>query len=87
MSTTMAQDLDTLRINTIRTLSMDAVEKASSGHLGMPMGVAPVAYTLWQRFLRLDPSDPIWPNRDRFVLSGTRASGGSSSGVNGTKDS
>ncbi len=73
MSTT-TQDLDTLGINTIRTLCMDAVQKANSGHPGTPMGVAPVAYTLWQRFLRFDPTSPIWPNRDRFVLSEGHAS-------------
>lgn len=56
-------------IHTIRTLSMDAVEKANSGHPGTPMAMAPVVYTLWQRVLRFDPRDPIWPNRDRFVLS------------------
>jgi len=67
-------DLDTLSINTIRTLSMDAVQKANSGHPGAPMGMAPVAYCLWQRFLRYDPGDPIWPNRDRFVLSAGHAS-------------
>ena len=67
-------DLDTLSINTIRGLSMDAVQKANSGHPGTPMGIAPVAYTLWQRFLRFDPADPIWPNRDRFVLSEGHAS-------------
>jgi transketolase len=67
-------DLDTLSINTIRGLAMDAVQKANSGHPGTPMGIAPVAYTLWQRFLRFDPSDPIWPNRDRFVLSEGHAS-------------
>ncbi|MCI0650439.1 MAG: transketolase [Planctomycetes bacterium] len=61
--------LDTLCINTIRTLAMDAVQQAKSGHPGTPMALAPVAYTLWQRFLRFDPQDPIWPNRDRFVLS------------------
>jgi transketolase len=60
-------DLDTLSVNTIRGLCMDEVQKANSGHPGTPMGIAPVAYTLWQRFLRFDPSDPIWPNRDRFV--------------------
>ena len=53
---------------------MDAVQKANSGHPGTPMGVAPVAYTLWQRFLRFDPGDPVWPNRDRFVLSEGHAS-------------
>ncbi|HEV3122653.1 MAG TPA: transketolase [Isosphaeraceae bacterium] len=61
--------IDQLCINTIRTLSMDAVQAANSGHPGTPMGMAPVAYCLWQRFLRFDPLDPIWPNRDRFVLS------------------
>ncbi len=61
-------------INTIRTLSMDAVQKANSGHPGTPMGMAPVMYCLWQRFLRFDPDDPIWPNRDRFVLSVGHAS-------------
>jgi transketolase len=60
---------DQLCINTIRTLSMDAIQKANSGHPGTPMALAPVAYCLWQRFLRFDPQDPIWPNRDRFVLS------------------
>jgi transketolase len=61
-------------ITAIRTLSMDAVQKANSGHPGTPIAMAPVAYTLWQRFLRFDPSDPIWPNRDRFVLSMGHAS-------------
>jgi transketolase len=67
-------DPDSLAINTIRTLCMDAVQRANSGHPGTPMGMAPVAYTLWQRFLRFDPADPIWPNRDRFVLSEGHAS-------------
>jgi transketolase len=66
--------LDLLCVNTIRTLSMDAVQKASSGHPGTPMGLAPVAYCLWQRILRYDPADPRWPNRDRFVLSNGHAS-------------
>ncbi|HET6726135.1 MAG TPA: transketolase [Gammaproteobacteria bacterium] len=66
--------IDQLSINTVRTLAMDAVEKAQSGHPGTPMALAPVAYTLWQRFLRYDPADPIWPNRDRFVLSVGHAS-------------
>jgi transketolase len=70
----VATDIDTLCINTIRTLSIDAIQKANSGHPGTPMAMAPVAYTLWQRFLRFDPSDPIWPNRDRFVLSAGHAS-------------
>ena len=62
-------NIDQLCINTIRTLSMDAVQQANSGHPGTPMAMAPVAYCLWNRFLRYDPEDPIWPNRDRFVLS------------------
>jgi transketolase len=66
--------LDQLVVNTIRTLSMDAVQAANSGHPGTPMALAPVAYCLWQRFLRFDPDDPIWPNRDRFVLSCGHAS-------------
>jgi transketolase len=70
----MDQDIDQLCINTIRTLSIDAIQKAESGHPGTPMALAPVAYALWQRFLRFDPADPIWPNRDRFVLSAGHAS-------------
>ncbi len=70
----MAQDIDQLAINTIRTLSIDAVQKANSGHPGTPMSLAPVAYELWQNHLRYDPADPIWPNRDRFVLSAGHAS-------------
>jgi transketolase len=70
----MSQDIDQLAINTIRTLSIDAVEKANSGHPGTPMSMAPVAYELWQNHLRYDPADPIWPNRDRFVLSAGHAS-------------
>ncbi len=62
-------DLDRLAINTIRTLSIDAVQAANSGHPGLPLGVAPMAYVLWTRFLRFDPRDPSWPDRDRFVLS------------------
>ena len=62
-------DLDQLSSNTIRTLSMDAVQQANSGHPGTPMAMAPVAYTLWQSHLRYDPNDPVWPDRDRFVLS------------------
>ena len=68
------RSIDEVCINTIRTLSMDAVQQAESGHPGTPMALAPVAYTLWQRFLRFDPEDPIWPNRDRFVLSNGHAS-------------
>jgi transketolase len=69
-----AGDIDLLCINTIRTLAMDAVEKANSGHPGTPMALAPVAYTLWQHFLNYDPADANWPNRDRFVLSVGHAS-------------
>ena len=68
MSTTSAS-LDQLCVNTIRTLSIDAVQKANSGHPGLPLGAAPMAYVLWQRYLRHNPHDPHWPNRDRFVLS------------------
>jgi transketolase len=67
-------DLDQLSINTIRTLSIDAVQKANSGHPGAPMGLAPVMYSLWQNCLRYDPLNPLWPNRDRFVLSAGHAS-------------
>ena len=69
-----ATPMEMLCINTIRTLSMDAVQAANSGHPGTPMGMAPVAYCLWQEFLRYDPGDPLWPNRDRFVLSAGHAS-------------
>jgi transketolase len=62
-------DMDRLTVDTIRTLSIDAVQQAKSGHPGTPMAMAPVVYCLWQRMLRFDPDDPIWPNRDRFVLS------------------
>jgi transketolase len=70
----MDRAMDELCINTIRTLAMDAVQRANSGHPGTPMALAPVAYCLWQRFLRFDPTHPIWPNRDRFVLSVGHAS-------------
>jgi len=66
--------MDQTSINTIRTLSMDGVQAADSGHPGTPMAMAPVAYCLWQKFLRFDPQDPVWPNRDRFVLSMGHAS-------------
>jgi transketolase len=69
-----AADLDELAVNTIRTLSIDAVERAQSGHPGTPMALAPLVYTLWNRVMRFDPVDPIWPNRDRFVLSNGHAS-------------
>ena len=69
-----AGDIDQLSINTIRTLAMDAVQQANSGHPGTPMALAPIAYALWQRVLRYDPANPIWPNRDRFVLSNGHAS-------------
>jgi transketolase len=67
-------EMDQLAINTIRTLSIDAVQAAQSGHPGTPMALAPVAYTLWNRVMRFDPKDPIWPDRDRFVLSNGHAS-------------
>ncbi|HEX6729242.1 MAG TPA: hypothetical protein VF074_04485 [Pyrinomonadaceae bacterium] len=66
--------LDQLCIDTIRTLSIDAVEQAKSGHPGTPMALAPLVYTIWHRVMRFDPADPIWPNRDRFVLSNGHAS-------------
>ena len=70
----MTTDLDTLCINTIRTLAMDAVQKAGNGHPGAPMGAAPMAYALWTRFLRHNPANPEWPDRDRFLLSAGHAS-------------
>jgi transketolase len=72
--TRAGREIETKAVNTIRTLAMDAVQAANSGHPGTPMAMAPVAYCLWQRFLRFDPEDPIWPNRDRFVLSMGHAS-------------
>jgi transketolase len=69
-----SEELDQLAINTIRTLSIDAVQQANSGHPGTPMALAPLVYTIWNRVLRFDPQDPIWPNRDRFVLSNGHAS-------------
>ncbi len=74
METATAQNLDQLCVNTIRTLSMDAVQKANSGHPGAPMGLAPLAYVLYTRVMRHNPSDADWPNRDRFVLSAGHAS-------------
>jgi len=68
------EELDQLSINTIRTLSIDAVQQAKSGHPGTPMALAPLVYTIWNRLMRFDPEDPIWPNRDRFVLSNGHAS-------------
>lgn len=70
----MKENLDQLCINTIRTLSIDAIQQAKSGHPGTPMALAPLVYTLWNRTLRFDPQDPIWPDRDRFVLSNGHAS-------------
>ena len=72
-ATKLGADTDRLAIDTIRTLAIDAVQKAKSGHAGAPMGFAPVAYTVWQDFLRYDPADPLWANRDRFVLSNGHA--------------
>src|ERR1017187_8615978 len=71
---TTQTEFDQLCINTIRTLAMDAVQQANSGHPGTPMALAPLVYTIWQNFLRFNPEDPIWPNRDRFVLSNGHAS-------------
>jgi transketolase len=71
---TVAQSIEQTSINTIRTLAMDAVQAANSGHPGTPMALAPVAYELWTKHLRYDPANPIWPNRDRFVLSCGHAS-------------
>ena len=68
------QELERLSINTIRTLSIDAVQRAKSGHPGTPMALAPLVYTIWNRVMNFDPQDPIWPNRDRFVLSNGHAS-------------
>ena len=70
----MSKTMDELCVNTIRTLAMDAVQRANSGHPGTPMALAPVVYCLWQRLLRFDPAHPIWPDRDRFVLSAGHAS-------------
>src|ERR1700681_3546145 len=67
-------ELDQLCVNTIRTLSIDAVQEAKSGHPGTPMALAPLVYTIWNRAMQFDPQDPIWPNRDRFVLSNGHAS-------------
>src|SRR5262244_1167112 len=69
-----AASIDETCVNTIRTLAIDAVQQANSGHPGTPMAMAPVVYSLWQNFLRFDPNHPIWPNRDRFVLSVGHAS-------------
>ena len=67
-------DADQLCINTIRSLSIDAIQKANSGHPGLPLGAAPMAYALWARHMKHDPADPTWPDRDRFVLSGGHGS-------------
>src|SRR5216684_2203031 len=75
MSTTQTVlDLDQVCVNTMRTLAIDAIQQANSGHPGTPMGMSPTVYCLWQRLLRFDPQDPIWMNRDRFVLSAGHAS-------------
>lgn len=70
----MHRDLDQFSVTTVRTLAMDAVQKARSGHPGTAMALAPVACALWQRFLRYDPAEPIWPSQDRLVLSNGHAS-------------
>ncbi len=76
MSQTNTQNtrIDDLAVNTIKFLAVDGVEKAKSGHPGLPMGAADYAYVLWNRFLRYNPKDPAWPNRDRFILSGGHGS-------------
>jgi transketolase len=73
------EELDLLSIDAIRTLSIDAVQQAKSGHPGTSMALPPFVYTIWNRVLRFDPEDPIWPNRDRFVLSNGHASAPSKS--------
>ena len=70
----ISRELEQLCVNTIRTLSMDAVQKANSGHPGLPMGAADVAFVLWTQFLKHNPTNPDWPDRDRFVLSGGHGS-------------
>jgi transketolase len=72
--TVPATDLDRLAVDTVRTLAMDTIQKAGSGHPGTAMALAPAAYVLWSRFLKFDPADPQWPDRDRFVLSNGHAS-------------
>ena len=67
-------NIDKICINTIRTLAMDAIQKANSGHPGAPMGLAPAAYMLWTKILKYNPKNPQWHDRDRFVLSGGHAS-------------
>src|SRR5450432_3781154 len=75
MSTaTATPSIEQMSVNTIRCLAMDAVQAANSGHPGTPMAMAPVTYQLWTKHLNFDPNDPIWPNRDRFVLSMGHAS-------------
>src|ERR687886_1401956 len=69
MTAMPSQDLEQLAINTIRVLSIEAVQQANSGHPGLPLGAAPMAYVLWTRFLRHNPRDPHWPDRDRFAFS------------------
>src|ERR1700688_4230981 len=69
MATVPTGSIEDIAVNTIRTLCIDAVQQANSGQPGTPMAMAPVVYTLWQDYLRFDPEDPIWPNRDRFILS------------------
>src|SRR5450756_1743933 len=69
MTTSLSPELTNLAVNTIRMLAVDSVEKANSGHPGLPMGAANYAFTLWSRYLRFNPQDPAWPNRDRFILS------------------
>ena len=74
MTSPMNSELDELSVNTVRFLAVDMVQKANSGHPGAPMGMAPMAYVLWDRFLKHNPADPKWPDRDRFILSAGHAS-------------
>jgi transketolase len=74
MQTAERTDLDRVAVDTVRVLAMDAIQKAGSGHPGTAMALAPAAYVLWTRFLKFDPADPDWFNRDRFVLSNGHAS-------------
>ncbi|HCS67447.1 MAG TPA: transketolase, partial [Oribacterium sp.] len=70
----MTNDMETMAVNAIRVLSADAIQKANSGHPGLPLGVAPMAYEIWAHYLHVNPADPNWENRDRFILSGGHGS-------------
>ena len=70
----MTKDMETMAVNAIRVLSADAIQKANSGHPGLPLGVAPMAYEMWAHYLNINPADPTWEDRDRFILSGGHGS-------------